>query len=129
MSWWKGDARRPAQPGLRLGCVRDEEIDFGRAHVPLILHDVVTVVEVDAGKGALTQLLHGPRLAGPDDVVFGRWLLQHLPHGGNVIAGESPIAPRVEGTEAELAGLPELNARRAVGDLRVTNSRPRRSDS
>ena len=58
------------------------------------------------------------RLAGRDHVVDRRVvLLQHQPHRAHVVAGEAPVALRVEVAEAELVRQPELDARDAVGDL------------
>ena len=56
-------------------------------------------------------------LAGRDDKVVGLVLLQHHPHRAHVVAGEAPVALRVEIAEMERVGEPELDARHAVGDL------------
>ena len=47
-------------------------------------------------------------LAGGDDVVVGLVLLEHQPHGPDVVAGESPVALGVEVAhdQSSSAGLP-----------------------
>src|SRR5439155_19453 len=60
---------------------------------------------------------HGVGLAGRDHVVVGLGLLQHAPHGVHVVAGEAPVAARLEVPEAELALEAELHARGAVAHL------------
>ena len=56
-------------------------------------------------------------VSGRDHVVVGLVLLQHQPHRAHVVAGEAPVALRVEVAQAQLAREPELDARHAVGDL------------
>ena len=53
----------------------------------------------------------------PIDVVVGLVLLQHAPHRVDVVAGESPVAARLEVAEPQLLRASELDARDGVGDL------------
>ena len=68
-------------------------------------------------EGDLAGAADGVRLAGRDHVVVRLVLLQHQPHRAHVVAGEAPVALRVEVAEAKLGGRAELDARHAVGDL------------
>src|SRR5918992_5955447 len=56
-------------------------------------------------------------LSGADYVVVRLRLLQHAPHGIDVIAGEAPVTARVEVAERKLFGQTELYARSRVGDF------------
>ena len=56
-------------------------------------------------------------------------LLQHPPHRVDVVAGEAPVAPRVEVAQPELVASPSLIRATPSVTLRVTNSMPRRGDS
>ena len=63
----------------------------------------------DVAEGHLDQVAHRVALAGGDDVVVGRRLLQHQPHRPDVVAGEAPVAVRFEVAEGELvAASPSL---------------------
>ena len=63
------------------------------------------------------QLADRVRLAGRDHVVVGLVLLQHHPHGLDVVARVAPVARRVEVAERDAVLEPELDARDRVGDL------------
>ena len=80
----------------------------------LVDDDVVLPVEADVGEGELAELAHRVGLAGADHVVVGLVLLEHQPHGLDVVAGEAPVALGVEVAEAQLVDLPELD----LGDAR-----------
>ena len=60
------------------------------------------------------ELAHRVLLARRDHVVLGLALLEHQPHRLDVVAGEAPVALRVEVAEAQLVGEAELDARDAV---------------
>ena len=56
-------------------------------------------------------------MAGGDDVVARRGLLQHAPHDFDVVPGMAPIAPCVEVAEEEAILQPDLDAAERAGDL------------
>ena len=66
-------------------------------------------------EGDLEKLAHRVLLAGGDDVVVRLVLLQHPPHGLDVVAGEAPVALRVEVAQVELVLQPDLDAPRRRG--------------
>src|SRR5688500_18656826 len=78
---------------------------------------MVAVVEIRGAEGSLAELAHRPGLSGADDVIVRGILLKHAPHRIDIVAGEAPVAPRVEVAEAQLLRLPELDARHTVRDL------------
>ncbi len=94
-------------------------------HVTRILDDVITPVQPDVGEGDLAELLHG--VCGPCayDVIVGTVLLQHQPHGSDVVPAypQSRLESRFP---EELIGQPQLDLGDVMGDLAVTNSNPRR---
>jgi hypothetical protein len=56
-------------------------------------------------------------LAGADDVVVGLVLLEHAPHGVDVVGRVAPVALGVEVAEVELALEAVLDAADGAGDL------------
>ena len=74
-------------------------------------------IELYAREGEIDELAHRMGLAGGDHEVLGLVLLQHEPHRLDVVAGEAPVALRVEVAEPQLVREAELDARRRVGDL------------
>src|SRR5579872_4301754 len=69
------------------------------------------------GKGQLDQLAYGARLAGSDHIIVGLVLLQHAPHRLDVIAGESPVPPRVQIAHPQLGREAALYSGDGVSDL------------
>ena len=80
-------------------------------------------------EGDVDELLHGVLLAGRDHVVVGLVRLEHQPHRLDVVAGEAPVALRVEVAQAQLVGEAELDARDAVRDLAGHELEPAARDS
>ena len=79
-----------------------QQIDFGRAKVAFINLDVFLPIESELAEDLLEKLANAMRLAGGQDVIVGCLVLQHRPHAFDVVAGESPVALRVEVAEIEL---------------------------
>ena len=63
------------------------------------------------------------------DVIVGFVLLQHQPHGADVVARKSPVAFRIQIAEIQLSCVPSLMRANARVILRVTNVSPRLGDS
>ncbi len=124
------DLGAPAQHLARLGRLADQQVDLGRAQEALVDDDVLLPVEPGRLEGQPAQLAHLVGLPGRDDVVAGRVLLEHEPHGAHVVGGVAPVAlARRDCPSASFSS--SLCAMRATPcvTLRVTNSRPRRGDS
>jgi hypothetical protein len=100
-----------------LAGVAEQQVDLGGAHQLRVDHDVLLPVEPHPREGDLHQLAHRVGLAGGDHVVVGLGLLEHQPHGLDVVAGEAPVALGVEVAEPQLAREPQRDPRHAVGDL------------
>ena len=101
-----------------LGRVADEQVDLGRAEEAL----------VDARRGPRQSRPTWPKASSQNSRTewvspvattksSGLVLLQHQPHGLDVVAGEAPVALGVEVAEAQLGVEAELDAGHAVGDL------------
>ena len=81
--------------------IANEVIDLRGPKQLGILLDARFPVEPRVLARDLHQLADGMAHAGGDDVVVRLVLLEHQPHRAHVVAGESPVAPRVEVAEAE----------------------------
>ncbi len=53
-------------------------------------------VQIDMPKGGFQELFHRVRLAGRDHIIVRLVLLQHQPHGLDVITGKAPVTARIE---------------------------------
>src|ERR687893_3087684 len=109
--------RLPAEHVAGLGRVADEQVDLGGPEELLVDDDVLLPVEAHALERELAELPHRVGLAGGDDVVVGRVLLQHQPHGLDVVARVAPVALGVEVAEPQLVRQAELDLGDGVGDL------------
>ena len=90
---------------------------------------VLLVVQADVGEGDLTHVTHGGGDAGGDHVVIGVVLLQHEPHGLDVVAGKTPIALGINVAEVQLVLQAQLDARDRIGHLAGDEFDARRGDS
>ena len=74
-------------------------------------------VQPDVLERDLHQVADRVRLAAGDDVVVRLVLLEHEPHGPDVVAGEAPVAASLEVADAEFLLQPELDPGDRVGHL------------
>ncbi len=79
--------------------------------------NVVAPLEADVREGAFDEILHRVTLAGGDHVVVRLVLLQHQPHGPDVVTGVAPVTARIEVAEHELVLEPEGDGCCGGGDL------------
>ena len=98
----EGNPRLPAENAARLGRIAAQRIDLGRPEIAAIDLDVLPLVEASRARMPARRIAHGMRLAGRDDVVVGLLLLQHQPHGFDIVASKAPIALRFEVPQIEL---------------------------
>ncbi len=113
----EGHFRLPPEFGLRLGgSPMSRSTSAGRTSAGSI-STYFFQSSPDRGEREFHQPLDRVRLAGGDDVVVRLVLLEHQPHGPDVVAGEAPVALRVEVAEFEVLRQPELDAGDAVGHL------------
>jgi hypothetical protein len=68
-------------------------------------------------EGDVDELAHAVGLTRRDHVVLRLVLLEHQPHGLDVVLGVAPVTLRVEVSEGELLLQAELDRGRTVGDL------------
>jgi hypothetical protein len=86
------NCRMPAQFGMGLGRVTDQDRDIGGPEETLVLDDVrPPVIYSDMLKCNLKQVSDRMALAGGDDIVVGFLLLKHEPHRLNVVTSEAPV--------------------------------------
>lgn len=107
----------PAEFFFGLGCVAQEEIDFGGAEVAGVELDMVVEVEAYGVEGHLGELAYGDGAAGGDDIVVGLVLLEHHPHHFDIVAGVAPVAFGVEVAEVDFVLHAEFDAAYGAGDL------------
>src|SRR5216684_3608385 len=110
--------RSPAESALRFRGVAEEKIDLRRTDIArvdldehaaaaafetLLLESGAAPLEIDAGtsKRQRTKVAHRVLLPGGDDEVFRLVLLQHEPHGLDVILCIAPVASRIQIAEVE----------------------------
>jgi len=65
---------------------------------------IVLIVEADGLKGKLKKLAHGMLLAGSHHIVLRMVLLQHQPHGLDIIARIAPISPGIQVAHGQAGG-------------------------
>src|SRR5664280_3602514 len=113
----EADGWLPPQLAPRLAGVAEEMVYLSRPVERFVDHDVVPVVEADMPERDVTELPHRMVDARRDDVVGGGRLLEHGPHGADVVAGETPVPARLEVPHPEVLGQPESDAGGSVCDL------------
>src|SRR5919106_2167305 len=114
---FKACARLPTELLPRLGGVADQMLDLGRTQEAGIDPDVPIGIQPDVVEGDPHELANRVRLAGGDHEVIRLVLLEHEPHGLDVVLGVAPIALRIEAAEGNLLLEPELDGGRAMSDL------------
>src|ERR1700730_5263628 len=98
----EGNPRLPAQNAARLSRIAAQRIDLGRPEVAAIDLDMAPPFESSRLERELDENAHAVRLAGGDDVVVWLLLLQHQPHGLDIVTRKAPIALRFEVSQVEL---------------------------
>ena len=79
--------------------------------------DILLPIEVDVVEGFFEKLADGIGFACGDDEIAGFCMLQHHPHGFDVIAGETPVAAGVEIAQVKFFLQPGFDAAEGAGDL------------
>jgi hypothetical protein len=111
------DVWRPAEISPGAGGIGDEEIDFGGPEEPRVDGDVRFRIEADVTEGDVDQLSAGVQYACADDVVGWLVLLEHEPHGTDIIRCIPPVASCFEVTKAQFSREATRNTGNAVGDF------------
>ena len=89
--------------------IADQVFHFGRAQELRIDPDMVAGIEANMIEGDADELTDRVRLASRDHIVVGLVLLQHQPHGFDVVLGIAPVALGVEVAEGEFLLEAELD--------------------
>ncbi len=112
------DAWGPSELFFGFGRVTDEEVNFGGSVEAGVMVDewFPAVVAGDA-EGDFEEFTDGVGFSGGDDVVVGGVLLQHAPHGVDIVAGVSPVAFGVKVAERDGVLDSEFDACEGVCDF------------
>src|SRR5919199_2585427 len=94
--------RLPAEHPLGLLAVADQVVDLGGSLERLVHHDVIVDPHPGLVEGDVHALTNRVGLAGGDHEVLGVVLLEHEPHGLDVVLGIAPVALGVEVAERQL---------------------------
>ncbi|PON39167.1 LOW QUALITY PROTEIN: hypothetical protein PanWU01x14_306780 [Parasponia andersonii] len=78
---------------------------------------MVPPIQPHIPKRHLQELLHRVRVLGRHDVIVGLLLLQHHPHGLDIVPGEAPVPRGLEVPQEELVLEPDLDPPHGAGDL------------
>jgi SAM-dependent methyltransferase len=113
----EGDRGLPAERLARMRRVSARLRDVDGPQEALVDAHVLVVVEPHARERPVAELPHGVALARRDDVVAGLVRLHHQVHGAHVVAGEAPVAARVQVAEHDVVVQAGGDARRGAGDL------------
>ena len=87
--------RLPAELVSRFARVTTKRVDFRRSEETRVLLDVFSPIQAEVAENFVEKLANRVRLTGGDDEVVRLSLLQHQPHGFDVISRETPVSPRV----------------------------------
>ena len=107
----------PTESVAGFGGIAEEVIDLSGAEVERVDFDILLPIEVDVAEGFFRNSADGIGFAGGDDKIAGFGMLQHHPHGFDVIAGETPIAAGVEIAEIKFFLQPGFDAAEGAGDF------------
>src|SRR5690348_9558646 len=107
----------PPEYAPRLAGVGDEQVHLSGPEEALVLHHVIVVIKADVAECDLAELPDRPRPSGADHVIVRRVLLEHEPHGTDVVSREPPISSCFEVAETQIAREAEFDACHAVGHL------------
>ncbi len=107
----------PAEGVASFGRVAEKVIDFGWTEVERVDFDVFFPIEVGVAEGFIEKLADGIGFAGGNDKIAGFGVLQHHPHGFDVIAGEAPVAAGIEIAEIEFFLQTGFDSAEGAGDF------------
>ena len=99
-------------------------LDLSRAQEARIEAHVLVGIDPGVLEGDAHQVAHRVRDAGGDHIVLGLVLLEHQPHGLDVVPGIAPVALGFEVSEGDLLGEAELDGGGGVGDLAGDELKP-----
>src|SRR5215470_5738735 len=108
----------PTKPLAGLGCISDQLINFSRSEEALVnLHIGLPVVDAYVREGRSNEVTNTMRRTGGNHVILRRILLEHEPHGLNVVSCKAPIAFRIQVAQYQLILQALLDSRYTLGYL------------
>lgn len=109
--------RNPAQFFLGFGWIAQEEIDLCRAEIAGVELDMIIKAQAGMGKGEISELAHADGLAGGDDIIIGRVLLEHHPHHFDIVASVAPVAFGIEVAQEDFVLQTHFDSAYGAGDF------------
>lgn len=107
----------PTKLILCFGGVTEELLHFGRPKVPGVNFDKVGVVQANMFKGQLTKAANRDHGSCGHHIVVGLVLLQHAPHGLDIISRKSPVPLCVEVAKEQFVLQAQFDAPNGPGDF------------
>src|SRR5579872_7289198 len=92
-------------------------IDVGWAQEGRIKPNVLARIEAGVSEGRVDKIACRVTDSHSDDVIPRLRILKHEPHGANVVAGETPVAPGIQISQHQLVGQAQLDASHPVTHL------------
>src|SRR5262249_26510868 len=113
----EADLRLPANKPACFRWICQQKVYLRRAEELWIYGHMTAPVESDMIEGDLHKLLHTVSLSCSNDVIVRFFLLQHQPHGSNIIAGKAPISFCPKVAEAHFCSQSQLDLSDPMGNL------------
>src|SRR5258708_5810110 len=101
--------RAPAKRSAGFRRIADQEVYLSRAVKQFVSDHIIAVVETRQRESHLAKLADRMSLTGGHHVIIRHFLLEHHPHGFDVIGGVAPIAAGFEVPKANLFGFSSDN--------------------
>ena len=114
---FKGYVGLPSKRFAGVRRIAQEQIDFGGAEISRVDFHVLLPVEVEQAEYFVQEFADAVGFAGGDDEILRFVLLEHQPHGFDIIAGEAPVALGVEIAEVEFLLQAFFDAGGCAGDF------------
>src|SRR5215218_4078119 len=116
--------RLPAELLAGLGGIADEMLNLGGAEETRVGPNVGFGIEPGMLECHPHEVADAVRLAGGDHEILGLVLLEHQPHGLDVVLGVAPVALGIQVAEHKLVLKAELDGGGAVGDFAGDELKP-----
>ena len=113
----EGHRRLPTEQTFGLAGLAHQQIHLCRAVELGINHHVLFPIQPYVIERDLAKLADRVGFTGRDQVVIRVILLEHQPHGMDIVGRVSPVAPRFQVAQAQFVLHPQLDTRHRVGDL------------
>ena len=107
----------PAELILCFCGIAKELLHLGWSEVPGINLNKVGVVQADMFEGQFAETTNGNHFSSRNHVIVRLILLQHPPHGFDVISGKTPVSLRIEVAKEQFVLQAEFDTAHSPGDF------------